>query len=60
MECPVCVESIIDTMPLSCGHWICRTCIVKSGKNKCPLCRQNVTISTQEYLYIKYLIRSRK
>ena len=57
MECPVCVETILDSIPLSCGHWVCRICIVKSGKMSCPLCRKNISMNSQEYWYIKYLIR---
>ncbi len=60
MECPVCFENIQDTIPLSCGHWVCRICIVKSEKIKCPLCRQKVNLTSGEYWYIKYLIRTGK
>jgi hypothetical protein len=58
MECPVCIEEINDTIPLPCNHWVCRICIVKSGKFKCPICRHAFSMSEQEYWYIKYLIRT--
>jgi hypothetical protein len=37
--------------PLSCGHFIHRVCMVKSIKNKkpiCPVCRQTITVSSAE------------
>ena len=46
-ECCVCCETV-DTK-LSCGHDIHMMCVVKSGKNKCPLCRQEIVIPN-EYL----------
>ncbi len=58
MDCPVCYDKINDTIPISCGHWVCRKCIVKSKKFICPICRRDIKMSTQEYWYIKYLIRT--
>lgn len=45
-ECIVCLENV-DKMhkPLECGHWIHTDCIVKSGKNNCPICRAPVKLS---------------
>ncbi len=60
MECPVCYEEIMDTIPLNCNHWICRICIVKSNKNICPICRRDIFINEHERLYILYLIRSKQ
>lgn len=42
-QCCVCVE---DYPPeLSCGHFVCTKCVVKSGKRECPLCRQPVALT---------------
>jgi hypothetical protein len=41
-ECPICFEPMMDINPLSCGHWIHRTCIRKSNTILCPLCRHSV------------------
>lgn len=42
--CPVCFCSIHQTRrPLQCGHWIHRTCVIKSGKAECPICRHELT-----------------
>jgi hypothetical protein len=42
-ECPVCLNEI--NSQLSCGHKVHTSCVVKSGKPECPLCRQNVELS---------------
>lgn len=48
-ECAICCESLEDThLPLSCSHWIHRNCIIKWGKDQCPICRQKIKISTAE------------
>lgn len=40
-RCPVCFNSLHQCLePLSCGHWVHKTCIRKSGKAQCPLCRE--------------------
>lgn len=42
-SCPVCFERVHQCRkPLSCGHWIHKSCVRKSGKAECPLCRQNL------------------
>lgn len=39
--CPVCFCSIHQARrPLECQHWVHRSCVIKSGKAECPLCRQ--------------------
>jgi len=41
--CPVCFNSIHQcTRPLSCHHWIHKSCIRKSGKRECPICRKDL------------------
>ena len=42
-NCPVCFCSIHQCQrPLSCGHWVHRRCVQKSGKAECPLCRHQL------------------
>ena len=50
-ECPICLDefSKYDSIPLIlCSHWICKKCVVNSGKNECPICRQEVQLSKVE------------
>jgi hypothetical protein len=48
-DCPICCEEINKKSdPLTCGHWIHRTCVVKSGKAECPLCRSRVYLTYPE------------
>lgn len=48
-DCPVCMESLSDVnQPLSCGHWIHRNCVIKWGKDKCPVCRSNIKLTKKE------------
>jgi hypothetical protein len=53
-ECPICLEifTIVDK-PLSCGHWVHKRCLFKSGKCECPVCRVNVHINAEENNYFK-------
>lgn len=49
LECPVCMEHLDnDEKPLTCGHWVHRTCVIKSGKSQCPICRFELYLSTRE------------
>jgi hypothetical protein len=44
-DCPVCLCSIHQThKPLSCGHWVHKSCIIKSGQARCPICRYELDI----------------
>lgn len=47
-ECIVCLETLDDKDHLQCGHYIHRECIIKTGKNKCPMCRANVKLDKKE------------
>lgn len=47
-ECPVCFESLNEDKSLSCGHWVHKSCIVKSKKDTCPLCRKQVVLTLEE------------
>lgn len=45
-ECHVCCDEIKDH--LSCGHYVCKKCIINSGRETCPLCRKTVSLSLEE------------
>lgn len=47
-ECCVCTDPIPSKELLSCGHNIHMTCVVKSGKDTCPICRSKVNMSRED------------
>lgn len=48
-ECPVCIEEFCQKdEPLSCGHWIHRSCVIRSGKAECPVCRSSLELTHDE------------
>ena len=48
-ECPVCLDELDQTdLPLKCGHYVHRDCIIKSGKTKCPICRFDIYLTLSE------------
>ncbi len=47
-ECPVCYEPLNEDRALSCGHWVHKSCIIKSKKDNCPMCRQKVKLTRRE------------
>ncbi len=48
-ECSICLENFQDTdVPLKCGHWVHKSCIIKSGKNQCPICRFTIYLKPNE------------
>ncbi len=43
-NCPVCFCTIHQCVrPLECGHWVHRSCVRRSGKAECPICRQGLS-----------------
>lgn len=43
-SCIVCLESMTDVKSsFTCGHWIHRECIIRSGRLQCPLCRKRIS-----------------
>lgn len=47
-DCPVCMEALATEAALSCGHFVHRECIVRSGKNTCPICRKKVYLCPRD------------
>lgn len=59
LSCCTCFESIIITCLLNCGHEMCLNCSLLLHKEKCPLCREDIT--TRQYsggseIFVKYNI----
>jgi len=54
-DCPVCMDVISDEteIPLSCGHWIHKECLVPTNLHICPLCRQNMKQEESDYVFGK-------
>ena len=44
-DCPVCSDECKEQ--LSCGHFVHQSCVARSGKSKCPMCRADVTLSEE-------------
>ena len=55
-ECPVCMESLEnEKYPLRaedeskvCGHWVHHSCVISSGKQECPMCREKIKFNKQQ------------
>jgi len=49
-ECSVCYEILTkkDKVIKECGHRIHKLCILKSGKNKCPICRCDIKFNKKD------------
>jgi hypothetical protein len=53
-ECHVCCKEFSSNdKHLSCGHWICKSCIINSAKECCPLCRKVVSLTSVELKLLK-------
>jgi hypothetical protein len=51
-ECPICLEpSKAMHQPLSCGHWVCRPCVLR-WKEQCPVCRSPIEVTKREREHI--------
>ena len=50
-ECPICLDEFnkyVSIPLIPCSHWVCKKCVINSGKNECPICRQEVQLSKVE------------
>lgn len=48
-DCLICTEELGDKDNLlSCGHWMHRSCFIKTHKETCPVCRKKVKLSIEE------------
>ena len=41
LQCPVCLEIVLEPVQTSCGHLFCEKCV--RGVTKCPACREQFT-----------------
>ena len=46
--CCVCTDPVNSKLT-PCGHLVHMDCVIKSGKNTCPLCRQKVRMTRQQH-----------
>jgi len=46
-DCPICSEAMNEIQPLSCSHWVHRSCILK-WKDECPICRKKIKLTKNE------------
>lgn len=47
IECCMCLDNIIDTVLVPCGHRICLECSHKV--QECPICREPILLSVRYY-----------
>ena len=47
--CKICMDAKIDTVLIPCGHWVCCS-DCGSNIDKCPLCRNNITLQQKVYM----------
>jgi hypothetical protein len=54
-DCPVCTNTLARYhVPLNpCQHWVCPDCIIRSGKEQCPLCRSNIKVSSKNLYMLR-------
>lgn len=53
-SCAVCMGPLVEETSTLCGHIFCKRCIVTAiqFQNKCPTCRQNLTINSIHRVYL--------
>ena len=45
VRCPVCLSSLYEDIVLpNCGHFLCKSCYNRVDENKCPTCREYMTL----------------
>lgn len=55
-ECPVCYNVLPKwEVPLNpCQHWVCMDCVIKSGKEECPLCKTKVKVPLKHMSMLRF------
>jgi len=43
LDCPICHETLVDPIILSCSHSFCSSCIGNRFQSTCPYCRGDIT-----------------
>lgn len=49
-ECPICMDSVVDTVLDPCGHVVCEKCSGIFKKKPCPICRKKVKRGLRFYM----------
>lgn len=44
LDCPICIDTMVDPVLLSCGHGYCQKCITEAVfiQSSCPVCRYSL------------------
>jgi hypothetical protein len=52
-DCPVCMDTISEEteIPLMCGHWIHKKCLIPTNIHICPVCRQKMQQDEVNYIF---------
>jgi hypothetical protein len=52
-DCPVCMDTISEEIeiPLMCGHWVHKMCLVPTNIHICPVCRQKMQQDEVNYVF---------
>ena len=55
-DCCICMDNISSEteIPLECGHWIHKQCLIPTNTHICPMCRQQMKQYEIEYIFGKY------
>lgn len=49
LNCPICMEVLEDGVdPFSCGHYVHTKCVIKWGKELCPICKCHLNLTRRQ------------
>lgn len=43
-ECSICMDQMLESDQLLCGHPVCRRCLGSLRDTRCPLCRREIQV----------------
>lgn len=43
-ECSICMDQMLESDQLLCGHPVCRRCLGSIRDTRCPLCRREIQV----------------
>ena len=52
-DCAICMDHVSEQteIPLECGHWFHKQCLLQTNKHVCPMCRQPMYQNEIEYIF---------